>query len=258
MTYERPLEGRRALVTGGGVNLGRQMSLALAEAGAEVVVCGRRTGPLKEVVSGMRSAAANAIDHDSVRCDVTDETDRTQLVDEAGAIDILVNNAGYARARDWATVPLEEWREVMEVNLEAPFRLCQLFVPPMVERGWGRVINIASVYGSVAPDPNRYPGANTDVASYVASKHGLVGLTKHLAAMLGGTGVTINSISPGMFVLPESTLPEEAREALGESTPLKRTGGDTDLKAAIAFLASPGSDFVTGHDLVVDGGWTVW
>jgi NAD(P)-dependent dehydrogenase (short-subunit alcohol dehydrogenase family) len=193
-----------------------------------------------------------------VVADVTNERDRVKLVDELGSIDILVNNAGYSKLGPWLEVTLEEWREVMTINLEVPFRLTQLFAPAMIEEGWGRIINIASVYASLAGDPDRYPGQGIDIASYVASKHGLLGLTRHLAVMLGPFGVTVNAISPGMFVLPESKLGEEARRQLREGAPVKRTGSDRDLRSAIVFLADDGSGFVTGQDLVVDGGWSIW
>jgi NAD(P)-dependent dehydrogenase (short-subunit alcohol dehydrogenase family) len=255
MTSERPLVGRRALVTGGGVNLGRQMARALAMAGAEVAICGRRAEPLERAVTELTDLGAAAR---HVVADVTVERDRQRLLAELGSIDILLNNAGYSKVGPWLEVTTDEWREVLTVNLEAPFFLSQLFAPAMIEQGWGRIINVASVYASLAGDPDRYPGQGIDIGSYVASKHGLLGLTRHLAVMLGPHGVTVNAISPGMFVLPESTLGAEAREQLRVGAPVKRTGSDHDLESAVVFLANPGSGFVTGQDLVVDGGWSIW
>jgi NAD(P)-dependent dehydrogenase (short-subunit alcohol dehydrogenase family) len=252
---ERPLAGRRALVTGGGANLGRQMATALAHAGAAVTICGRRSQPLDETVAELRDLGLAA---DAVVADVTDEPDRQALVAATGPIDILVNNAGYSKLGPWLEVSLEEWREVMTINLEAPFRLCQLYAPAMSERRWGRIINIASLYATLAGDPDRYPGQGIDIASYVTSKHGLLGLTRHLAVMLGPDRVTVNAISPGMFVLPESTLGEEARRQLELGAPLKRTGSDDDLASTVVYLAADGSSFVTGQNLVVDGGWSIW
>jgi NAD(P)-dependent dehydrogenase (short-subunit alcohol dehydrogenase family) len=255
MTGARPLAGRRALVTGGGVNLGLQMARALGGAGAEVAVCGRRLEPLERAVAELTDLGTTAR---LVVADVTVEEDRQRLLAELGPIDILLNNAGYSKVSPWLEVTVEDWREVLTVNLEAPFLLSQLFAPAMIDQRWGRIINVASVYASLAGDPDRYPGQGIDIASYVASKHGLLGLTRHLAVMLGPHGVTVNAISPGMFVLPESTLGVEAREQLQVGAPVKRTGSDHDLESAIVFLANPDSGFVTGQDLVVDGGWSIW
>jgi NAD(P)-dependent dehydrogenase (short-subunit alcohol dehydrogenase family) len=257
MTPCLDLAGRRALVTGGGTGLGRQMALALAEAGAGVSICGRRLDPLESTAAELEQAGAGA---SFVQCDVTTDEGISRLRDELGQVDILVNNSGYSVRAPWTDVTPEDWREVMTVNVEAPFRLCQAFGPGMAERGFGRVINIASVYGVVAGDPARYPGLGIDIASYFASKHALVGLTKYLAVMLARDGVTVNAISPGMFPteVNRSAMPDEIWRALEAGTPAGRLGSESDLKGAVIFLASDGSSFVTGHNLMVDGGWTLW
>jgi gluconate 5-dehydrogenase len=251
------LSGKHALVTGGGTGLGRQMAEALAEAGARVTICGRREAPLKAA-----AAASMASGHD-VRwevADVTNPADRRRLLDVLEDVDILVNNAAFSQRKPWLTVTTDEWRAIMNVNLEAPFALSQLFVPRMVEKGWGRVINVSSVYGLIAGDPSLYGEWGIDLPSYVASKHGLIGLTKHLAVMLGRTGVTVNALCPGMFPNTERNAANAKALAGGieARTPVKRAGNDTDLRAAIVYLASPGSAFYTGQSLVVDGGWTLW
>jgi NAD(P)-dependent dehydrogenase (short-subunit alcohol dehydrogenase family) len=253
------LDNRRALVTGGGAGLGRQMAEALGGAGATVVICGRRAEPLAETVEALRADGHQA---EAVVADVTDDGDLQRLVAAAGPIDILVNNAGASIRSPWQTVSREEWRAVMALNLEAPLRLSQLLVPAMVDRGWGRVVNVASMYGVVAGDPSIYGEDGVDAASYFASKHALLGLTKHLAVMVGGTGVTVNALSPGAF---PDTPANRAVAADGESlkrfaqrTPVGRVGNDTDLRAAVVYLAAPGSSFTTGQNLIVDGGWTIW
>jgi NAD(P)-dependent dehydrogenase (short-subunit alcohol dehydrogenase family) len=261
MTGERnglSLDGRRALVTGGGAGLGRQMAEALAGAGAGVVICGRRAAPLEETA---RALADRGVAVEQVAADVTVDTDLRRLRDAAGAVDILVNNAALSIRTPWHEVPLEEWREVMAVNVEAPLRLAQLFVPAMVDRGWGRVINVASMYGVVAGDPALYGEAGVDAASYFASKHALIGLTKHLAVMVGGTGVTVNALCPGAFPntpANASVATDDVTRAFAARTPVKRVGTDDDLRAAIVYLASPGSAFYTGQNMIVDGGWTIW
>jgi NAD(P)-dependent dehydrogenase (short-subunit alcohol dehydrogenase family) len=172
----------------------------------------------------------------------------------------LVNNAGFSLFKSWLEVTMDDWHEVMALNLDAPFRLIQLFAPPMMERRWGRIINIASIYGSVSGDPRRYPGLDWDVPSYFASKHGLQGITHYLAPRLASYGVCINSLSPGMFPSEQNDdkLTPAVLAALKDGTPMGRLGETDDLKAAVVYLASPGAKFMTGQDVIVDGGWTVW
>ena len=251
------LTGKHALVTGGGTGLGCQMAEALAEAGARVTICGRREEPLKAAAASMTAAG-----HD-VRWAVTDVTldaERRKLFGEVKGVDILVNNAALGERKPWLTVTSEEWRAIMTLNLEAPFAMSQVFVPAMIDKKWGRVINISSIYGLIVGDPSLYGSWGIDLASYVASKHGLIGLTKHLAVTLGGTGVTVNALCPGMFPNTEQNASKSDGlvPGLEARTPIKRVGNDTDLRAAIVYLASPGSSFYTGQSLVVDGGWTAW
>jgi len=233
------------------------MTEALAEAGARVTICGRREEPLKKVCASLVAAGRNAR---YVVADVTSDADRRRLRAEATAVDILVNNAALGERKRWLDVTIEEWRAIMILNLEAPFALSQLFVPPMVERKWGRLINISSIYGLIVGDPSLYGEWGVDLASYVASKHGLIGLTRHLAVTLGGTGVTVNALCPGMFPNTEQNAANATSLIAGleARTPVKRVGNDDDLRAAVVYLASPGSSFYTGQCLTVDGGWTIW
>jgi NAD(P)-dependent dehydrogenase (short-subunit alcohol dehydrogenase family) len=251
------LAGKHALITGGGSGLGRCMTEALAEAGARVTICGRRERPLRTVCASLQAAGYES---HCIVADVTNDLDRRRLRAEARDVDILVNNAGLGEFKPWLTVTIEDWRAIMTLNLEAPFVLSQLFVPPMVERKWGRVINISSIYGLIVGDPSLYGEWGVDLSSYVASKHGLIGLTKHLAMMLGGTGVTVNALCPGMFPYTEANAARAAPLVAGleARTPVKRVGNGNDLRAAIVYLASPGSSFYTGQSMVVDGGWTIW
>jgi len=248
------LEGKVALVTGGGTGLGRQLALALGETGAHLMLVGRRTEPLEETAAMIRTSAT------IISGDLTDERTVGRLVQYASQVDILVNNAAIAPKTDWLQQTLADFRQTMEINVLAPYRLCQVFAPAMAARGWGRIVNIASIYGSVGVDVRRYP-KGFDVPAYVASKHALIGLTRYLACRLADTGVTVNALSPGMFPSRSRYTDVELHtlsEELSRATPMQRVGGPDDLKAAIVFLASPGSKFVTGHNLVVDGGWTVW
>jgi NAD(P)-dependent dehydrogenase (short-subunit alcohol dehydrogenase family) len=250
------LTGLRALVTGGATGIGRALAAGLLAAGAEVTICGRRSAQVDEAVAALAESGGAARGTD---CDVTVEEDLQRLLAFAGDVDILVNNAGYGLRDAWTDVTRERWREVMAVNVEAPLRLCQLLVPAMVERGWGRVINIASLYASLAGDPARYPGMGIDIASYVASKHALLGLTRHLAVQVGQQGVTVNAISPGMITgTQDPPLPADVVDALAAGAPAGRVGEPEELQTAALFLASRTSGFVTGQNIVVDGGWSTW
>jgi NAD(P)-dependent dehydrogenase (short-subunit alcohol dehydrogenase family) len=233
------------------------MTEALAEAGARVTICGRREQPLKRVCAALTAAGRDAR---YVVADVTSDADRRRLRAEARDVDILVNNAALGERKPWLTVTIEEWRAILQLNLEAPLALSQLFVPPMVAQKWGRLINVSSIYGLIVGDPSLYGQWGVDLASYVASKHGLIGLTKHLAMTLGGTGVTVNALCPGMFPNTEQNAANATGLVAGleARTPVKRVGNDDDLRAAIVYLASPGSSFYTGQSMVVDGGWTIW
>jgi gluconate 5-dehydrogenase len=253
------LEGKRALVTGGGGGLGRQMALGLAEAGAEVVVCGRRPTALEGTVA--LGEALGAIVR-AIPADITVEEDVQRIGRDAGRIDILVNNAGIGPNQHWMDVPLASWRSVFALNVDAMFRLIQLLAPGMLDRGWGRIVNIASVYGKMGGNPALYPGLDWDVPAYFASKHAVHGITHYLAPRLA-PHVTINSISPGGFSGSEQNEAsgmgsDEMLRVFHAAVPLGRMGGSEDLKAAVVFLSSPGAAYVTGQDLVVDGGWTVW
>jgi gluconate 5-dehydrogenase len=256
---ETSLAGKRALVTGGGTGIGRQFAQTLALAGAQVLICGRREAPLERAAAEISARGGGSVS--AAPADVASEDDVQRLAATAGAVDILVNNAGYGRIGPWTEVTPKEWREVMAVNVDAPFRLSQLLVPGMIERGWGRVINVASVYGIVVGNPYMYTQFEWDSPAYVTSKHAVIGLSKYLAVRTGGTGVTVNAISPGMFPLTEANRDHSSAESLrrlGEFTPEGRPGEVHELASALLFLASPDSTFVTGQNIVVDGGWTLW
>lgn len=256
---EPSLLGRRALVTGGGTGIGREFARALALAGAEVVICGRRTEPLQRAAAEIGAPGSASVI--AVTADVTSEADAQRLASAVAPVDILVNNAGYSRIGKWTDVSPQAWREVMAVNVDAPFRLSQLLVPGMIGRSWGRVVNVASVYGIVVGNPYMYPQLDWDSPAYVTAKHALIGLSKYLAVRTGGTGVTVNAISPGMFPDTDANRDRSSAESLrrlSEFTPAGRTGEVRELASALLFLVSADSAFVTGQNIVVDGGWTLW
>jgi NAD(P)-dependent dehydrogenase (short-subunit alcohol dehydrogenase family) len=259
------LDRRTAVVTGGGSGLGRVFALALAEAGAAVAVIGRRPEPLKSTAEEIRRLGRQAL---AISADVTDEsavgTAFDQILSTFGAIDVLVNNAvGYHRA-PVPVQPLAEWQRVLDVSVTGVFLCCRAAGPHMIARRRGRIINVSSVYGSVGRDLSLYAEGDLDTAQslpYATSKGALLSLTRDLAAGWARHGITVNAISPGMFGridVADRGIPPDVRARLVARTPLGRLGEPDDLRGVIVFLASDASAFITGHNLVVDGGWTIW
>lgn len=258
MEHAFDLRGKRALVTGGGTGIGRGLATGLAEANADVVLVGRRLEPLQGTVEELVAKGATAR---AVVCDVTDESQRIELSKAVGSVDILVNNAGTSDRQPWLGVSQADWDRVIGLNLTAAFQLSQLYAAGMIARRFGRIINVASVWGTRAPDPARYSDMpSMDVPAYGASKAGLLGLTRHLASILAPHGVTVNAISPGMFQteLTEKLITPHVRSLIDARTPTRRLGRGDDLHAAVVFLSSEGAEFVTGIDLIIDGGFSLW
>jgi NAD(P)-dependent dehydrogenase (short-subunit alcohol dehydrogenase family) len=248
------LSGLTALVTGGGYGLGRGLVHGLAAHGATVIGLARSEQALADTFSTL-DPPHRYIVGDLTSDAVYEELDR---IDEP--IDILVNNAGGdPHTRPWGHQTTQEWRDTYEINVIAAERLCSLLTPKMVQRGFGRVINVSSVYGSIGQDP-RNTGRSAGAGAYTAAKHGLIGLTNYLACQLGATGVTVNTLSPGMITWAENPSEEIAAlwVRLADQTPVKRTSQPEDFVTATVFVAARASSFVNGSNLVVDGGWSIW
>jgi 2-dehydro-3-deoxy-D-gluconate 5-dehydrogenase len=244
------LEGSRALVTGASRGLGRAMAVALAEAGADVVCASTRRSGTDETAELVRAAGRTAW---QVEADHADRGSVLALADEAegvaGEIDILVNNAGTIRRHPATDFPLEAWDAVIRTNLDSVFLLSQRLGRGMVERGAGKIINVASLLS--------FQGGIT-VPAYTASKHAVAGLTKALANEWAARGVQVNAIAPGYFGTDNTqALRDDAAraESILSRIPAGRWGAPDDLSGAVVFLASRASDYVNGHVLVVDGGW---
>ena len=248
------LTGKTALVTGGGYGLGRTLVHGLAGHGATVLSVARSANELAETFSTLGP------EHRYIVGDLTDDALYEQLDGIDEHIDILVNNAGGdPHTKPWGEQTAEEWRYTYEVNVVAAERLCRLLTPKMAARGWGRVVNVSSIYGSIGQDArNTMPTGGA--GAYTAAKHGLIGLTHYLACQLGGTGVTINTLSPGMITWAPSPSEEvlELWARLADQTPVGRNSLPEDYVTAVVFLSAEGSAFVNGHNLVVDGGWSIW
>ena len=244
------LEGRVAVVVGGTTGIGRTLSLGLAEAGADVVASSRREKEVESVAAEIEQRARRTL---RATCDVLDraslEVLRDQVLAAFGKIDILVNCAGRTKKAPFLEVTEEDWNGVLETNLTGMFRSCQVFGRPMLERGYGRIINIASLssYRALA-----------FTAAYSASKAGVVSLTQTLAVEWGARGVNTNAIAPGVFrtalnaALLDGT--ERGKEFLLR-TPMRRYGKVEELVGAAVFLASEAASFVNGEVLAVDGGF---
>jgi gluconate 5-dehydrogenase len=247
------LQNKTAIVTGGGKGLGAQIANALAEAGANVIVCSRDLVACQKVSEDLKAKGVQSL---AYSCDVTKEEDIQFVIDETvkkfGTIDILVNNSGTSWMAPTLDLPADKWDKVMNVNLKAVFLFSQKAAKIMVEKGGGKIINIASVSGMGGTDPTLM-----DTIAYNTSKGGVITFTKDLAVKLAPHNIQVNAIAPGMFPtkITKSIL-EHSAPALKLQIPSKRFGGEHDLKGAAVFLASNASDYCVGHILVVDGGMT--
>ena len=246
------LGGRAALVTGGSRGLGLQIAEALCEMGARVAITARKKDELDQAVSYLKE---KQVDATAFVCDIGKREAIPGLVEAVlakfGRLDILVNNAGATWGAPAEDHPLEAWDKLVNVNMTGAFLLSQAIAKKsMIPARWGRIINVASVAGLMGQDPRFAP-----TAAYTATKHGLVGLTRQLAAEWGVHGITVNAICPGFFPsrMTKATL-ASVGEKVRDLTPTRRLGNDEDLKGLAALLASEASRHITGQAIAVDGG----
>jgi 3-oxoacyl-[acyl-carrier protein] reductase len=241
------LEGRVAMVTGAAQGIGRAIALALAEAGADIaggdVALEKLQGVAKEIEALGRKALALHLDVSSPDS-VKEAVDKT--LEAFGKIDILVNNAGITKDNLIMRMKPEDWDLVLRVNLNGAFHCTRAVLPGMVKQRYGRIINIASVVAQAG---------NPGQANYIASKAGIIGLTKAVASEVGSRNITANAIAPG-FIATAMTenLPEAVRQRMLSLIPLGRMGTDRDIAHGVRFLASEEASYITGHVLNINGG----
>lgn len=253
-----PLEGKRAVVTGAGKGIGRSIALALAEAGADVAVTARTASDLEQLASEIRDLGRRAT---FVTCDVTDLAQvqhmATTLLEGLGGLDILVNNAGNAGSHKMLNHPDELWHHMLAINLTSVYYVTKAVLPTLTEQRSGRIINIASIASRIG---------SSYIAAYTASKHGVLGLTRALAAEMLPYNITVNAICPGYVNTPMTDASvsniitrtgmaeEQARAVLEKSSPLNRLIAPAEVAAIAIFLALDINKGLTGQAINIDGG----
>jgi len=247
------LSGKTAIVTGGSRGIGKEMAEGLAEAGANLMLCARRAEWLDETLSEFRSKGFRV---EGKTGDVSKTEDVQAIVDETvktfGKVDILINNAGISWGAMPEEMPLAQWQKVIDVNLTGCFLFAQAVGREMLKNNSGSIINIASIAGLSSSANGPF------YAGYVASKAGLIGLTRELAASWGRRGIRVNAIAPGFFHsrLADAVIDIYER-SIQENNVIPRIGEEGELKGAAVFLASDASSYITGQTIIVDGGMTV-
>ena len=247
------LDGRVAIVTGGSRGLGEEMAEGLAEAGAALMICARRDEWLTPTLERF---TARGFRVEGLVADVSRPADVQAVVDKTmaayGRLDILVNNAGVTWGAEPENMPLDKWQKVIDVNLTGAFLFAQVAGREMLKREYGRIVNISSIAGLHAAVHGPH------YAAYAASKAGLMGLTRELAASWGRHGIRVNAIAPGFFHsrLADPVLSLVA-PAIKATCPIPRIGAEGELKGVCVFLASDASNYITGQTIVVDGGRTI-
>ena len=245
------LAGKTALITGASKGLGKAIALALAEAGARVVLASRNPELLNETATAVRKLGAEA---DVFPTDVSDEAQVRRLekavAEKVGKVQILVNNAGMNIRKPVTDFTFAEWRQVMDTNVDGVFLMCRSFVPQMRGQGYGRIINLTSIMSHVG-----LPGRT----AYAASKSALLGFTRALALELAPEMITVNGLSPGP-VATEMNTPliqnPELNQQFISRIPLGRWGKVEEVGQLAAYLCSEDASFITGTDILIDGGWT--
>lgn len=260
---------RTVIVTGGGTGIGRAIVDMFVTAGDTCVIAGRRLAPLNRAREELRDTRGRVI---PVAADVRSVDGRESLVrtaiDSTGCVDVLVNNAGVTAMAPLLDYSVDDWRTVLATHAEACFFLSQSVAPVMRDNGGGRIVNIGSVYGSLGLNNDFYGerlpwstdgdrGPVREVA-YSAAKGAVLQLTRELATALGRWNITVNTVTPGMIPVDAIPMPEDVRAHLARATPLGRVGRPEEIAHTVEFLSGDGAAFITGTEIRVDGGWSIW
>lgn len=255
------LKGKTAVVTGGAGYLGTAMCETLAELGANLVLASRnkdkcvaRAEELAKQNSGIRAIGLGV--------DVLDKESIKQFVEDVhaqfGEIDILINNAWSGNKNTWESISDVDWEYDINMSLNSVFRLTKAFFPDLKSTR-GVILNIASMYGHIGPDHRIYDGKEfANPPSYGAAKAGVLQFTRYLASFLSPHGIRVNALSPGAFPHPPTQKHTVFMEKLGSKNPMNRIGQPEELKGAVALLCSNAGSYMTGQNVCVDGGWTIW
>ncbi len=248
---DKKLNGKVAVISGGSKGLGKAMALALGEAGVKIALVARNLDQLNEAAQAIRATGAEAR---TFQADVSEEDQVRRIEKEItgafGAVHILINNAGINIRKSLTEFTLDEWNRVMDTNLTSVFLMCRSFVPHMKGTGYGRIINMTSIMSWVSL-PGRAP--------YSASKAALLGVTRALALELASDGITVNGISPGPFATEMNTVlmqNPEVNQQFVSKIPLGRWGRVEEIGQLALYLCSVDAGFITGTDILIDGGWT--
>jgi len=246
----KTLSGHRVLITGAGQGIGRACASLFASRGADLVLIDKNLDTLESVKRELMKAGTEIT---PLNLDLTDTEALRRgldLIDDEGTVDILVNNAGFDRPGTTSKIDKTDFESVLQIHLVVPFLLIQHFLPAMRSAGWGRIINVSSIYGLV--------GAKGEVA-YSTAKAGLIGLTKSVAREAGADGVTVNVVLPGLTRTPtiEKFMAEKFKAGIIQETPLGRMAEPEEVAGVIAFLATEDASFITAAALPVSGGWGI-
>jgi len=257
------LNNKIAIVTGGYSYLGKYFSEALLEAGATVIIAGRDLGKCKNTVKEIKGKNSECFaEYLEIDISNTDSIKKCfkNVYMKFKRIDILVNNAVYSKSNTLEDMRDEEWNYGIDGALSSVFRCVREIIPYMKKNLSGSIINISSMYGMVPPDLRiyKYSPSQINPPSYGAAKSGVIQLTKYSAVSLAKYGIRVNCISPGPFPSDNVQKNEKFISQLSNKVPIGRIGKPEELKGALIFLASDASSYVTGQNLVVDGGWTIW
>ncbi len=249
------LDNKLAIVTGAYGHLGTAISHALAMNGADVVLIGRNENELKKLANQNKNKFKYHI------CDVTDEKEFKNIVNQYESVDILINSAYGKQNEPFEKLTKSEWNHALENTLTHYFTCAQAVSPKMLKQQSGVIINIASLYAFLGVDHRIFLDlGNNPPIHYAVSKGGVLQITRYLATLWADKGIRVNSISPGYFPKKKPNIPERPDyiEEITMRTPMKRIGKPEDLMGSVIYLASNASSFVTGQNLIVDGGWSVW